>query len=277
MTTVAASPSPNEVAQTLIGRDYISFTALSTYQQCPLKFYFKYVERLPEPSVAASLVFGGAIHTAVEHHFRERMIGHPPPDLAELLDVYELAWRERDGEGIEILFGKDASEKTLAALAGRMLAAFQASDFAKPNGTLLAIEEELRGPLVAGLPDLVARIDLLMETDDAVVLTDLKTSRSRWSLDHVTDSSGQLLLYSKLARELVPHKRLVTQFAVLTKAKSPALDLHPVPVDVPRVENSLRLAGLIWQAICAGHFYPIPSFLNCPTCPYRDVCRPYAF
>jgi CRISPR/Cas system-associated exonuclease Cas4 (RecB family) len=275
MTTAAAAPSPNEIAAALIGRDYISFSALSTYQQCPLKFYFKYVARLPEQTIAASLVFGGAIHTAVEHHFRELLVGHPPPDLATLLDVYELAWRERDG--IEVLFGKEDSEESLADLAGRMLAAFQASEFAMPQGTILAIEEELRGPLVSGLPDLLARIDLLIETDDALVLTDLKTSRSRWSRDHVADASGQLLLYSELARELVPHKQLVTQFAVLTKTKSPALDLHPVPIDDARVENTHAVAKLLWQAITAGHFYPAPSPLHCPTCPFRGVCRPCSF
>ena len=84
MNTALASPvspqltsklSPNEQAQKLIGRDYISFSAMSTFQQCPLKFYFKYIEKLPEHTVSASLVFGGAMHAAVEHHFRSLLEG----------------------------------------------------------------------------------------------------------------------------------------------------------------------------------------------------------
>jgi hypothetical protein len=55
----------------------------------------------------------------------------------------------------------------------------QQSAFAQPRGKILGVEEELRGRLVAGCPDLLARIDLLVETDDALVITDFKTARSR--------------------------------------------------------------------------------------------------
>ena len=56
--------SPNETALQLIGRDYLSFSAISLYRQCPLKFYFRYVAGLSEKTVSANLVFGGAIHAA---------------------------------------------------------------------------------------------------------------------------------------------------------------------------------------------------------------------
>jgi len=29
----------------------------------------------------------------------------------------------------------------------------------------------------------------------------------------------------------------------------------------------------VWRAIEAGHFYPAPSAMNCPACPFRDACR----
>ena len=62
-------------ARTLINRDYISYSAISTYQRCPLSFFFRYVEQLPEETVAAALVFGSAIHSAAEFHFNELMAG----------------------------------------------------------------------------------------------------------------------------------------------------------------------------------------------------------
>jgi hypothetical protein len=37
----------------LPGRDYISYSAISTYQQCPLKFKFRYLDQLPEDAVSA--------------------------------------------------------------------------------------------------------------------------------------------------------------------------------------------------------------------------------
>src|SRR5437588_10919614 len=72
--TKAKSASP-DVGCSVTGaeRDYISFSAIRTYQTCPLRYYFKYVAGLPEESVAAALVFGSAIHRAIEHHFRALM------------------------------------------------------------------------------------------------------------------------------------------------------------------------------------------------------------
>jgi len=46
MTTVATHP--NSVAEKLTGRSYVSFSALSTYRQCPLRYAFRYIEGRPE-------------------------------------------------------------------------------------------------------------------------------------------------------------------------------------------------------------------------------------
>ena len=65
--------------------------------------------------------------------------------------------------------------------------------------------------LVEGMPDLYGRIDLLTE-DDTPTLTDIKTSRGKWSDEQVEDSGEQLLLYSKLASEISPSKKVMTRF-----------------------------------------------------------------
>src|SRR5687768_1927045 len=103
--TTATAPTPNEVALELTGRDYISFSAISLYQRCPLAYRFKYLDNLPEAVVSSSLVLGGAIHSAVEHHFNELMAGNPAPHLDTLLDVFWQAWRRR-GEEATIQLGK---------------------------------------------------------------------------------------------------------------------------------------------------------------------------
>jgi hypothetical protein len=56
---VLANPA-NEIARSMTARDYLSYSQVSTYQACPLKWYFQYVAGLPPEQVAASLVFGGA-------------------------------------------------------------------------------------------------------------------------------------------------------------------------------------------------------------------------
>ena len=110
---------------------------------------------------------------------------------------------------------------SIGHLADRMLRAFRESDFSSPEGRIIGVEEELRGRLIPGLPDLLGRVDLLVETENTIDIVDFKSSRSSWSDDHVTEAAGQLLLYSELARPLADGKPIRTSFAVLTKTKTP--------------------------------------------------------
>jgi len=268
---IAAIADPATEARTLINRDYISYSAISTYQRCPLKFFFRYVEQLPEESVAASLVFGSAIHACAEYWFNALMAGNPTPDLDTLLYVYQESWQSRDGENVS--FNKTDSIDSLGQLAEKMLMAFLESDFAAPSGHIVGVEEELRGDVLPGCPELLARLDLITETEDDVVITDLKTSRSRWSQQQVQDSADQLLLYSELARELVPGKPLKLRFVVVTKGKNPTVDHHFVSVDPQRIARIKKVAQRVWQAVQSGHFYPSPSAMNCSSCGFREACR----
>ena len=119
-----------------------------------------------------------------------------------------------------------------------MLAAFRESELSQPAGTIIGVEEELRGAVVPETPDILARIDLLVETNEALTVIDFKTARSRWSGGQAQDQAEQLLLYSELARQIAPGKELRLEFHVLTKTKNPTAERHPVYVDVQRIERT---------------------------------------
>lgn len=265
-----ASPEPQPTPRKP-ARDYLSYSAITAYQGCPLRYYFRYIAGLPEPTVSASLVFGSAIHRAVEYHFNELLAGNEAPPLDALVGEYDRHWQEADLKAVQ--FGKDDDVESLGGLATKMLGAFQANAIAVPEGHIVGVEEELRGAVVAGCPDVLGRIDLLVETADELVVTDLKTSRSRWSREQADDSAGQLLLYHELVRDFVPRKRVRLQFAVLTKAKEPAIDLHEVPTDRKRIDRTKRIVERVWKAIDAKVFYPAPSAMQCPSCSFREQCR----
>ena len=76
-----AAPHPNQIAERLTGRAYTLWSAITTYQGCSLRYFYRYILGLPEDAVSASLVFGGSIHKAVETHLRERLIGNLAPTL----------------------------------------------------------------------------------------------------------------------------------------------------------------------------------------------------
>jgi putative RecB family exonuclease len=270
--TKPASTNPaNEVAKKLTGRDYISWSAISTFRTCPLKYKFRYIDGLPEESVSAALVFGTGIHTAVEQHYQAILSGGPKPDLDALLFCYRSAWLPHDPEAIQ--FGSTETRASLDALAGKMLAAFLASPAANVQGRVLGVEEEIRGLLVESVPDLYGRVDLLTEDSDSLVITDIKTSRSKWSAEQVEDSGEQLLLYSHLASEIAPGKKIATRFLVLTKTKEPVVEEHIREVEPAAVKRTLASVERVWRAIESGVFYPAPSTINCSGCGYRAACR----
>ncbi|MDB4770764.1 PD-(D/E)XK nuclease family protein [bacterium] len=251
-------------------RDYLSYSAVRTFQGCPLKYRFRYIDGLPEDCVSSSLVFGSAIHAAVEFYFNQQLAGEVEPSLDELLDVYQQSWRDRSEQ--EVRFNKSETADSLHGLADRMLKAFLASDLTKQDGRIIGVEEELRGELSAELPDLLGRVDLLLETDDSVIVQDFKTSRSAWNEYQAEDQSEQLLLYGDLVRRLVPGKKVRLQFAVITKAKSPKVQLLEASFDESKLDRTKRVFENVWSAISAGHFYPAPNPMQCSGCGYRRQC-----
>ena len=84
----------------------------------------------------------------------------------------------------------------------------------------MGVEEKIRGMLVEGVPALFGRVDLLTEDSDSLVVTDIRTSRGKWSQEQVEESGEQLMLYAKLACEISPGKKIATRFLVLTKTKN---------------------------------------------------------
>ena len=267
-------PDVNAIALELIGRDYLSYSAMSAYQKCALRFYFQYVAALAPAFTPAPLVFGGAIHKAVEGHYRTILETSSPPPLDDLLVAYDAAWKAESKAPVR--FGKGESQNSLRDLAARMLWAFQASEVSKLDTSLLAVEEEFRAPLIPGCPDILGRLDLLVLDAYSLRIVDFKTSRSVWGQAKIVEAAPQQLLYTELVRPLAKklgNRPIEVEWVVITKTKKPTVQryrLTPDPVSIARVKAMVQH---VWRAIAAGHFYPCPSSMNCPTCPYASACR----
>jgi len=267
---IATLPQVKQERSPPVPESYLSFSRIRCYQGCPLKFWFRYKAGLPEETVSASLVFGSAIHASLQHHFQELLAGNGPPSLEQMLTEYEREWQAR---GQEIRLGKDDDPTKLYDLAQRMLAAFQANQLANPAGRILAVEETLQGELIPGLPPILGRVDLIVETASELVIHDWKTSRSRWSLEQIDDSAEQLLLYGELARDFAPGKPIRVEIAVLTKTKEINIERYSQPFDPQRLDRTKRVIERVQRAIEDEVFYPAPSPMACGSCPFREPCR----
>lgn len=266
----------NLLAQQITGRLYVSYSQLSLMRSCPRKFAFQYVEKAPPDLQPCSLIFGGSIHSALEFYFRAMLEGLGVTHEA-LLSAFHDAWKrqiEKGGSDVPVRFNRGDDIDSVHALADRMLRAFQASPLASPKGKILGIEEQLQIVLHPDLPDLLAKVDLVTQTNGALHVVDFKTSRSRWSEAKALESAEQPQLYAatvaRMARVLrVPVK---LHFAVITKAKKPIVQLLPVPTNANTLMVLKETAVQTWAAIKAGNFYPSPSPMTCTTCPFKSRC-----
>jgi len=76
-----------------------------------------------------------------------------------------------------------------------------------------------------------------------------------------------------LVRRLIPGKQLRLQFAVLTKARAPKVQLLETTFDESKLDRTKRVFEKVWSAIQDGHFYPSPSQMNCHACGYKTACQ----
>jgi len=276
-----ASQRPqNRLAQQITGRTYLSHSQLSLMRSCPRKFAFLYIEKAPPDFIPASLIFGGSIHSSLELYFRAKLEGLGVTQEA-LLSAYHDAWRrqqeqsrEQAGRDVLVRYNKGDDVDTLHALANRMLTSFLGSSLANPKGVILGVEEQLRVVLDPELPDLLAKVDLVTQTDGCLHVVDFKTSKARGNEQKAVESGEQLVLYGVTVGQMSRHLGVPVKlhFAILTKHKTPLVQLLPVPSDRARVAAMKEGVGQIWEAIQAGNFYPSPSPMNCSTCPFHSRC-----
>lgn len=97
---ITATTAPSRTRDWPTGRDYVSYSAVTAYQRCPLAFYFRYVAGLPDATVSSSLAFGAAIHRSIEFHLNEVMAGAEPPTLEALLGEFDAGWQQYDPKAI---------------------------------------------------------------------------------------------------------------------------------------------------------------------------------
>jgi hypothetical protein len=69
----------------------ISATKLDTYMQCPLKFRFRYVERIEPEETSPALAFGSAVHGTIKHYYKRLMEGRKL-EMNELAAAFIQDW-----------------------------------------------------------------------------------------------------------------------------------------------------------------------------------------
>ncbi len=125
--STAVLTQPPDLASSKSGTqiDHLSWSAVKTYRDCPRRFWYRYVEKVPEEFVPASLAFGTAVHMAAQKCYQSQLEGRAVPSIEELLQQFKQGWSEKTSETPEVRFAKDEDGASLQALAERMLTTYR--------------------------------------------------------------------------------------------------------------------------------------------------------
>lgn len=266
---------PNDIAMAMTGRPHQSYSETRTYLSCKLKWYYTYCEHVKPERVSAALLLGIGVHASIELHYQRLMASEAPPDLNEMLGVFDAGWSEQ-AKDIPVIYSRGQDLQSTREQAANMLAVFQSSKFAQPLGKIIGLEESFKIKLHPDLPDLAGRVDMITYDDLAneLLITDFKTSRSLWAPSQARDQATQLMLYAEgcgeIARDL--GATMALQFIVLTKTKQPKIEAIRIEFDPAKVERSRQTLLGVFQAMQTGIIYPAPDPMSCSTCGYRKRC-----
>jgi CRISPR/Cas system-associated exonuclease Cas4 (RecB family) len=255
----------------------LSYSSFHTYEDCPQRWKFLYVDELPE-AARPYFSFGRSMHLALEAFVAPLVVpyvrrgqqrtlsdfmglpGPSPMPLKDLLQQYEKAW-VKEGYGSE-------TEEQKYFLVGRDLLTRYHQIFTSAPPHTIAVEQDLRGDM-NGVPihGIVDRIDLTKKGGLEVV--DYKTSRELSVRDAAT--SDQLTFYQLMVEQNYDSS---VESLVLYHLRS----LTPL-VSKPR--GSTEIASLTERVtVVAGGMsskrYEPKVGAHCTRCEFRKSCPAFA-
>ncbi|MEJ2006684.1 MAG: 3'-5' exonuclease [Acidobacteriota bacterium] len=239
------------------GKLRLSATAIETFLECPLKFKFSHLYRIPTGPQAA-LTFGNIMHQSVRHYFKLRKEGQVAFD--DLSRFYLGSWKN---VGFEDSYQEETYRKS---------GLDQLREFAERHNAIPidaeSVRMEVHFELEMNEVVLEGRIDQInpVKTSEPalVQLVDYKTGRPRSQKD--ADKSLQLSVYALAARHQMGLDPQGLIFYNLTNNQPVASVRTQKELDGVR-QKILAVAEEIRQMI----FPPNPGFA-CRYCEFVPIC-----
>lgn len=165
----------------------LSYSSISTYHECPLKFKLKYIDGLKEKP-KSYFSFGRSLHNTLEFMYSYQP---PPPSLEEVLKYYEDKWIS---EG----YSSEEEEEGHFAYGKKILTKYY-EEHAKDMRPPIAVEHrfnlDVQGVLVTGFIDRVDRLE-----KNRAEIIDYKSGKRSFTTSQVEENE-QLTFYQWAVEE----------------------------------------------------------------------------
>jgi len=251
--------------------EHLSYSSISTYLLCPRSWKYRYLDKVKTPT-AANLIFGSAVHHAIEEYVITNTAGNVVQYPAE---IFAADWPERVAREGNISWGDDDATKMGAMGAALLRAALPTIDTLRPllYHDRLAIEEKVFLK-VPGVPlPVVGYIDII--TQDGVA-GDFKTSSRKWDAGKAAQETQPLFYLAALNQagfDLNPEHKF--RHYVLVKTKTPAVQVIETAYSLADILRNLEQIREVYQAITKNVFPCNTSTWKCSVkwCEYWSMCQ----
>lgn len=255
-------------------RDHISYTQISTYIICPLKYRFQYIDRIEWPFKPAGLIFGSCLHKVLEHFYTGKKEGRDIK-FKELWSIFEGSWTKEQNSK-PVLYNSD-SEKQLFAAAEKLLKLVPE----KTNSNkIMAVEKDFLIELVNNetgeiLPlPLKGKIDLIeKDKEGTITVVDHKTADRKFTKDKVTQDL-QLSCYAAVMHHygMDEQNKIEYRFDVYLKNKNPEIVSYTSERKKEDIITFFHTASNVIKCISNNVFYPNKGFF-CTECVFKESCK----
>ncbi|WPJ94379.1 PD-(D/E)XK nuclease family protein [Coraliomargarita algicola] len=246
---------------------HISASSLKLYLGCSLKYYFKKILKLEEPTSPA-FQLGKAVHAGLQAFHLGRWHGKSH-DEQTVLKAYHRAFLEQ--EATDPVQYKSGEREKFLEKGELILKAYLDSDHAKMEDIPLGVEVKLEEEFAELPSPLLGYVDLVRPGNIPV---DFKTYAATPNVEleafqHELQLTAYQLLIEEATGEAVEGRELV----FLVKTAKPKIIVHRIP---PATEAAKARFWLVAQAAIDGiyheRFYPQPG-MACSWCSFRQECK----
>lgn len=244
--------------------DHLSYSQISAYLACPLRYKFQYVDGVPPAFTSAPFAFGVAIHEAAAAFYQTRLEGEQlRPD--EMVDVYADCWRRQE----RVRFFNGDSERSLMEKAKLILSVFH--ECFDPSVSILGVEEFFELP-IGGLPPFQGYIDLIEQSAGGqITIVDLKTASKKLPEANV-HTNLQLTAYSLGAAALGFDARAMNlRLDVLLKTRSPEMLRYETTRSDDDRHRFVKTLHGVWHGIHKNIWFPREDW-HCAQCAWSTSC-----
>ncbi len=235
----------------------LSFGQMDDYRTCPLKYRYVHVLRVPLLT-HHRVVYGSAIHKAVQQHFRARVEGRAFGE-DELVAAFRAAWVS------EGFLSREHEERRLAA-GETTLRRFHRQESAAP---LHPTGVEAEFAFAVDNTRVQGRYDLVVEERGRVTILDFKTGAVDDAKKARERARGSLQLDVYALAHLKTTGRLPDWVELRFLESGVGGGKQPTLEEAAATEQVIRDVA---RAVRSRAFPATPSFLACGQCAFREIC-----